>query len=86
MSPNFELHILAREFRCIYGIRDLHEVFSQYLEPIQSGLGASWICSTAPQGQASTPEHPCEGHYFPEVIAGPSPSYTALSAWFDRAV
>jgi hypothetical protein len=25
----------------------------------------------------------CRGHYFPEIEAGPFPSYTALSAWYD---
>ena len=25
----------------------------------------------------------CRGHYFPEISAGPFPSYTAMSAWFD---
>jgi hypothetical protein len=25
----------------------------------------------------------CKGHYFPEITAGPFPSYTALSAWYD---
>ena len=25
----------------------------------------------------------CKGHYFPEIRAGPFPSYTAFSAWFD---
>ena len=64
---------------------------SQCLEPIQAGLGASWICLTALKRQPSTPGYPqtgltplkCRGNYFLNISAVPFSSYTEMSTWVD---
>ena len=77
--------------------RDLHEVWPTL--SIWGRLKLAWVLrGYIRQLRKVKPPHPdipgplnalgpiplkCKGHYFPDISAGPFPSYTALSAWSD---